>query len=77
MKAVFLNGGLGARTVVITNDHPKCMTEISVKDTILSRASGAQFFHNRINGHAPDSWPLTMQLTGTLGFVYHFERKGK
>ena len=29
MKALILNSGLGSRMGVITNEHPKCMTEIS------------------------------------------------
>lgn len=37
MKALILNSGLGSRMGVITNEHPKCMTEISYKNTILSR----------------------------------------
>ena len=37
MKALILNSGLGHRMGVITKDHPKCMTEISIKNTILSR----------------------------------------
>lgn len=37
MKALILNSGLGHRMGVITKDHPKCMTEISFKNTILSR----------------------------------------
>jgi len=37
MKALILNSGLGHRMGVITNEHPKCMTEISFKNTILSR----------------------------------------
>lgn len=37
MKALILNSGLGRRMGVITNEHPKCMTEISYKNTILSR----------------------------------------
>lgn len=37
MKALILNSGLGSRMGVITNEHPKCMTEISIKNTILSR----------------------------------------
>jgi len=37
MKAIILNSGLGSRMGVITTDHPKCMTEISFKNTILSR----------------------------------------
>ncbi len=37
MKAVILNSGLGKRMGVLTSEHPKCMTEISPKDTILSR----------------------------------------
>lgn len=36
MKALILNSGLGSRMGVITNEHPKCMTEISYKNTILS-----------------------------------------
>lgn len=37
MKALILNSGLGSRMGVLTSEHPKCMTEISVKETILSR----------------------------------------
>lgn len=37
MKALILNSGLGQRMGVITKEHPKCMTEISHKNTILSR----------------------------------------
>ena len=37
MKALILNSGLGTRMGVLTSKHPKCMTEISSKDTILSR----------------------------------------
>lgn len=37
MKAVILNSGLGSRMGVLTSEHPKCMTEISHTDTILSR----------------------------------------
>lgn len=37
MKGLILNSGLGHRMGVITKDHPKCMTEISPKNTILSR----------------------------------------
>ena len=37
MKALILNSGLGHRMGVITMNHPKCMTEISHSDTILSR----------------------------------------
>ena len=37
MKALILNSGLGRRMGVITSEHPKCMTEISVAETILSR----------------------------------------
>lgn len=37
MKALVLNSGLGHRMGVLTSEHPKCMTEISLKDTILSR----------------------------------------
>ena len=37
MKALILNSGLGHRMGVITKDHPKCMTEISHQNTILSR----------------------------------------
>lgn len=37
MKALILNSGLGQRMGSITSEHPKCMTEISLTDTILSR----------------------------------------
>lgn len=37
MKALILNSGLGHRMGVLTSDHPKCMTEISATETILSR----------------------------------------
>ena len=37
MKALILNSGLGQRMGVITNEHPKCMTEIAYDNTILSR----------------------------------------
>lgn len=34
---MILNSGLGSRMGVLTSDHPKCMTEISSHETILSR----------------------------------------
>ena len=37
MKALILNSGLGSRMGVLTSEHPKCMTEITSHDTILSR----------------------------------------
>ena len=37
MKALILNSGLGSRMGVLTSEHPKCMTEISLNQTILSR----------------------------------------
>lgn len=37
MKALILNSGLGHRMGVLTSEHPKCMTEISNIETILSR----------------------------------------
>lgn len=37
MKALILNSGLGHRMGAITKEHPKCMTDISYKNTILSR----------------------------------------
>lgn len=37
MKALILNSGLGSRMGVLTSEHPKCMTEISDRETILSR----------------------------------------
>lgn len=37
MKALILNSGLGSRMGVLTSEHPKCMTEISPTETILSR----------------------------------------
>lgn len=37
MKALILNSGMGSRMGVLTSEHPKCMTEIGVNETILSR----------------------------------------
>lgn len=37
MKALILNSGLGSRMGKLTSEHPKCMTEITPTDTILSR----------------------------------------
>ena len=37
MKALILNSGVGSRMGVLTSEHPKCMTEVTNKDTILSR----------------------------------------
>ncbi|MCM1089513.1 MAG: isocitrate lyase/phosphoenolpyruvate mutase family protein [Muribaculum sp.] len=37
MKALILNSGMGCRMGVLTSEHPKCMTEISGTETILSR----------------------------------------
>ena len=37
MKALILNSGMGSRMGVLTKEHPKCMTEISGSETILSR----------------------------------------
>ena len=36
MRALILNSGMGSRMGVLTSEHPKCMTEISAKETILS-----------------------------------------
>ncbi len=40
MKALILNSGLGSRMGALTSEHPKCMTEISPCETILSRQLG-------------------------------------
>lgn len=37
MIAIILNSGLGSRMGVLTSEHPKCMTEVSERETILSR----------------------------------------
>ncbi len=37
MKALILNSGMGTRMGVLTSEQPKCMTEITHSDTILSR----------------------------------------
>lgn len=37
MKALILNSGMGTRMGVLTSEQPKCMTEISATETILSR----------------------------------------
>lgn len=37
MKALILNSGLGSRMGALTSEHPKCMTELNPRETILSR----------------------------------------
>lgn len=37
MKALILNSGMGTRMGILTSEQPKCMTEISARETILSR----------------------------------------
>ncbi|MBQ8912548.1 MAG: isocitrate lyase/phosphoenolpyruvate mutase family protein, partial [Lachnospiraceae bacterium] len=37
MKVLILNSGMGSRMGVLTSEHPKCMTELSPGETILSR----------------------------------------
>jgi len=37
MKALILNSGTGSRMGVLASEHPKCMTEISPRETLLSR----------------------------------------
>ena len=37
MKALILNSGIGSRMGELTKEHPKCMTNITQKDTIVSR----------------------------------------
>ena len=37
MKALILNSGTGSRMGILSSEHPKCMTEISPSETILSR----------------------------------------
>lgn len=36
-KALILNSGMGSRMGVLASKHPKCMTEIGNKETLLSR----------------------------------------
>ena len=37
MKALILNSGMGTRMGKYTKEHPKCMTELSDGETIISR----------------------------------------
>lgn len=37
MKVLILNSGMGSRMGVLTSEHPKCMSEISGNETIISR----------------------------------------
>lgn len=37
MKALILNSGMGTRMGVSASEHPKCMTDISSRETIISR----------------------------------------
>lgn len=36
MKALILNSGVGSRLMPLTKNHPKCMTQLSEEETILS-----------------------------------------
>lgn len=46
MKALILNSGLGHRMGVLTSEQPKCMTEISATETILSRQLKLLYDHD-------------------------------
>ncbi|MBR0090869.1 MAG: phosphoenolpyruvate mutase [Lachnospiraceae bacterium] len=37
MKALILNSGMGTRMGMLADEHPKCMTELKVGETIVSR----------------------------------------
>ena len=37
MKALILNSGMGSRMGILTSEHPKCMTDLNSRETILSR----------------------------------------
>ena len=37
MKALILNSGIGSRMGELTSKHPKCMTDVSERETIISR----------------------------------------
>lgn len=37
MKVLILNSGMGTRMGVLTKEHPKCMTDLTDNDSILSR----------------------------------------
>ena len=37
MKVLILNSGMGSRMGVLTSEHPKCMTDLTNNETILSR----------------------------------------
>lgn len=57
MKALILNSGMGRRMGALTSECPKCMTEISPRETILSRqlrilaeggSGGGSYDHRRL-----------------------------
>ena len=37
MKALIINSGINTRMSVLRTNYPKCLTELSITDTILSR----------------------------------------
>ncbi len=75
MKALILNSGMGTRMGVLTSEQPKCMTEISVGNTILSRQLSAMLeigvtdvvittgYHDEVLRNYAESLGLPLKLT--------------
>ena len=82
MKALILNSGLGSRMGVLTSEHPKCMTEVSAKETILSRQLKMIYdagireavittgYYDEVLVHYCESLDLPLQFTFVKNPVY-------
>ena len=82
MKALILNSGLGSRMGVLTSEHPKCMTEVSPQETILSRQLNQLFgvgitdvvittgYYDEVLVNYCDSLNLPLTLTFVKNPVY-------
>lgn len=75
MKALILNSGMGSRMGDLTSENPKCMTEISETETILSRQL-RQLAENGIKDIVVTTGYFNEQLINycnSLGYEFNFE----
>ena len=82
MKALILNSGLGSRMGVVTKEHPKCMTDLNDRETILSRqlqllcdagitevVITTGYYHQTLEDYC-NSLGLSLQYTFVLNPIY-------
>ena len=77
MKALILNSGMGSRMGALASSHPKCMAEISGRETIVSRQlrqaaeAGIQevVMTTGVNDHMLAHYCLSLELPVRITFV--------